>query len=357
MPGCRAVVVPLGVRSAQRVRRPVRRVGTCASLFDAMSDSYERVIALTSFGLVASMAAAGVSAGSAPDEERPSWTPCAARARRWRDLAPRLGPRGRPIAIDLSPGMVRRAARRARPPRRAPPGAAARGCPRDRARRMRRWPRGPVRVRHQDPVGRTAGPVPRARSRACSAPGAASPLIEFVAATRRGCCEPCTCGTCVARSRSSGGWSGATRAPTGCSPSTRPDSATAEPWRRTLQEAGLEAGARLAFLRLRHRVPRTPPDARPGVRGRVFERALGGGDRLAGQPSRALPMSWRWRSVSQSVRLMASTLSPALEDDLRSDLLRRVVPDEHEQGAAHRAARCPTAVARRRASPRRSGPR
>jgi demethylmenaquinone methyltransferase/2-methoxy-6-polyprenyl-1,4-benzoquinol methylase len=84
-------------------------------LFDAMSDSYERVNELTSFGLSRRWRRQAVGwLGAWPGDTVLDAMSGIGEA--WRHLAPRLGPHGRIIAIDLSPGMTRHAARHGRAP-------------------------------------------------------------------------------------------------------------------------------------------------------------------------------------------------------------------------------------------------
>jgi demethylmenaquinone methyltransferase/2-methoxy-6-polyprenyl-1,4-benzoquinol methylase len=85
-----------------------------AGLFDRMAASYERVNELTSFGFSRRWRRQAVGWLDA----RPGDTVLDAMTgmgEGWRHLAPRLGPTGRIIAVDLSPGMLRHAGRRRQP--------------------------------------------------------------------------------------------------------------------------------------------------------------------------------------------------------------------------------------------------
>lgn len=81
-------------------------------LFDAMSDSYERVNELTSFGFSRRWRRQAV-AWLAPEPGHVVLDAMCGVGEGWRHLGPRLGRGGRIVALDLSPGMVRHAARRA----------------------------------------------------------------------------------------------------------------------------------------------------------------------------------------------------------------------------------------------------
>jgi demethylmenaquinone methyltransferase/2-methoxy-6-polyprenyl-1,4-benzoquinol methylase len=79
-----------------------------ADLFDRMAGSYERVNELTSFGFSRRWRRQAIDwlAADPGDTVLDAMT---GMGEGWRHLSPRIGPAGRIIAIDLSPGMLRRA--------------------------------------------------------------------------------------------------------------------------------------------------------------------------------------------------------------------------------------------------------